>query len=43
MELKYQHLMLIGVFPDKVTIDIDFTDEAVVSGAGNLQMIANKS
>ena len=41
-----------GVFPDKITPDIDFIDEAVVHvklsskntfvGAGNLQMITNK-
>ena len=30
MVSKYGHLMLPGVFPDKVTTDIDFTDEAVV-------------
>ena len=30
--------MLLGVFPDKVTIDIYFTDEAVVWGVGNLQI-----
>ena len=30
MVLKYCHLMLpSGAFQDKVTIDIDFTDEAV--------------
>ena len=28
--LKYGHLMLPGAFSDKATIDIDFTDEAVV-------------
>ena len=27
---KYGHLMLPGAFPDEVTLDIDFTDEAVV-------------
>ena len=27
---KYGHLMLPEAFPDKVTPDIDFTDEAVV-------------
>ena len=27
---KYGQLMLPGVFPDKITSDIDFTDEAVV-------------
>ena len=27
---KYGHLMLPGAFPDKVTSDIDFADEAVV-------------
>ena len=43
-----------GTFPDQVTPGIDFTDEAVVQcdvpvkknafeGAGNLQMITNKS
>ena len=30
MVSKYGHLMLPGVFPDKVTTDIDFTDEAIV-------------
>ena len=31
MVSKYGHLMLpSGAFPDKVTPDIDFTDEAVV-------------
>ena len=30
MVSKYEHLMLPGVFPDKVTTDIDFTDEAIV-------------
>ena len=31
MVSKYGHLLLpSGAFPDKVTIDIDFTDEAVV-------------
>ena len=31
MVSKYGHLMLpSGAFPDKVTIDTDFTDEAVV-------------
>ena len=44
--------MLPGVFPEKVTTDIDFVDEAVVMwcssykntfvGAGNLQMTTNK-
>ena len=29
MLTKYGHLMLPGTFPDKVTTDIDFTDEAV--------------
>ena len=28
--VKYEHLMLPGAFPDKVTPDTDFTDEAVV-------------
>ena len=28
--LKYGHLMLPEVFPDKVTPDIEFTDDAVV-------------
>ena len=27
---KYQHLILSGVFPEKFTPDIDFTDKAVV-------------
>ena len=27
---KHGHLMLPGAFPDKVTSDLDFTDEAVV-------------
>ena len=27
---KYGHLILKGAFPDKVTPDIDFLDEAVV-------------
>ena len=27
---KYGHLMLSGAFPDKITPDIDFIDEAVV-------------
>ena len=27
---EYGHLMLPGVFPDKVTSDIDFKDEGVV-------------
>ena len=27
---KYRYLMLLGAFPDKVTPDIDFIDEAVV-------------
>ena len=30
MVSKYGHLMLPGVFPDKITPEIDFTDEAVV-------------
>ena len=30
MVAKYEHLMLPGAFPDKVTLDTDFTDEAVV-------------
>ena len=30
MVLKYGDLMLPGAFPDKVTADIDDTDEAVV-------------
>ena len=30
MVSKYDHLMPPGAFPDKVTHDIDFTDEAVV-------------
>ena len=30
MVSKYGHLMLPGAFPDKITPDIDFTDEAVV-------------
>ena len=30
MVLKDKHLMLPGEFPDTVTPDIDFTDEAVV-------------
>ena len=30
MVSKYGYMMLSGVFPDKVTPDIDFTDEAVV-------------
>ena len=30
MALKYGHLMLPEVFPDKVTSDIEFTDDAVV-------------
>ena len=30
MALKYGHLMLPGVYPDKVTTDIDFIDEPVV-------------
>ena len=44
--------MLLGTFPDTVTPDIDFTDEAIVQwhsscknafvGAGNLQIITNK-
>ena len=51
---KYGHSMLPGAFLDKVTPKIVFTDEAVVQcdvpvkkntfeGAGNLQMITNKS
>ena len=28
--LKYRYLMLPGAFPDKVTLDIDLADEAVV-------------
>ena len=27
---KYGHLMLPGAFPDKVTLNIDFIDEAVI-------------
>ena len=30
MASKYGHLIPPGAFPDKVTPDIDFTDEAVV-------------
>ena len=30
MVLKYGHMMLPGGFPDKVTPDIDFTNEALV-------------
>ena len=30
MAAKYVHLMLSGASPDTVTLDIDFTDEAVV-------------
>ena len=30
MVLKYRYLMLPGIFPDKVTPDIDFTDEVVL-------------
>ena len=30
MVSRYGHFMPPGVFPDKVTPDIDFTDEAVV-------------
>ena len=30
MASKYRYLILPGAFPDKVTPDIDFTDEAVV-------------
>ena len=30
MVSKYENFMLLGAFPDKVTADIDFTDEAVV-------------
>ena len=33
MVSKYGNLMLPGGFPDKVTFDIDFTDEAVVQCA----------
>ena len=29
MVLKYEHFMLPEAFPDKVTPDIDFTDEVV--------------
>ena len=49
---KYGHLMLPGVFQDKITPVIDYADKAVVQcdvrvvkilfvGAGNLHMIAN--
>ena len=30
MASKYRYLILPGAFPDKVTPDTDFTDEAVV-------------
>ena len=30
MVLKYEHLMLPGIFPHKITPTIDFTDDAVV-------------
>ena len=30
MVLKHGHLMLPEVFPAKITLDIDFTDETVV-------------
>ena len=30
MVWKYEHLMLLGVFPDKITPVLDFPDEAVV-------------
>ena len=30
MVSKYEHFMLPGAFRDRVTPDIDFTDEAVV-------------
>ena len=30
MVRKYVHLILPGVFPDKITLVIDFTDEVVV-------------
>ena len=30
MVSKYGHLMLPGTFPEKITPDIDFTDEAIV-------------
>ena len=30
MVSKYGHLMLPGLFSDKITPDIDFTDEVVV-------------
>ena len=30
MVLEYGHLMLLGVFPDKITSVIDFKDESVV-------------
>ena len=30
MVLKYGHLMIVVAFPDKVTLNIAFTDEAVV-------------
>ena len=35
MALKYGYLMLPGTFPDKVTPDIYFTDEAVVKAIGD--------
>ena len=51
MALKYGHLMTPGAFPDKVTLDIHFTDAVVQCdvpvvlntfvGIGDLQMIAN--
>ena len=30
MVLKYEHLMLPGIFPHEITPAIDFTDDAVV-------------
>ena len=53
MLLKYGDFMLPGAFSDKVNLDIDFIDEAVVQcyvpvvkntfvGVGNLQMITSK-
>ena len=30
MVLKYEHLVLPGTFPEEVTLDVDFKDEAVV-------------
>ena len=30
MVLKFKYLMLLGEFRDKITPDIDFTDEALV-------------